>query len=281
MIEKAYAKINLGLNVIGKRKDGYHELDMVMVPVNIYDLVEVEMADETSFSCRYDVPWDETNIIYRTLDLLKKELGLNPKVRINITNNIPIQAGLGGSSSDAAAVLRCLNELLYLRLDKPSLAYLASRIGADVPFFVYQEPARVQGYGNIVNHVDLPDNYDAVLIKPDQGISTREAYGQLNLRTCDHPDMDMLMVALQKNENIRLGNSLEEPAFRLCPLIKDVKYECMALGYDKVLMSGSGSTVFVLVEKDRDSSELEKIMKKKFKFVERTEIITQQGIIGL
>ncbi len=275
MIEKAYAKINLGLNVIGKRKDGYHELDMVMVPIDIYDTVEVEPAETTSFECAYDVPWDERNIIYRVLELIRKELGVNAKVKIRITNRIPIQAGLGGSSSDAAAVLRCLNELLYLRLDKPSLAYLGSRIGADVPFFIYQKPARVQGFGNVLNHIDLPDNYDAVLIKPDQGISTKVAYDSLNLKVCDHPDMDKLMIALQKNENIKLGNSLEEPAFRLCPLIKDVKYECMALGYDKVVMSGSGSTVIVLVEKDRDTSELEKIMKNKFRFVERTKIITE------
>lgn len=120
MIEKAYGKINISIDVISKREDGYHNMDMIMVPIDLYDVIDIEIAQEGSYCCNYDLPYDESNIIYRCIELLRKEFGFKEQFSIKVTKNIPQEAGLAGGSTDGAAALRIVNKLLDLKLSKNS-----------------------------------------------------------------------------------------------------------------------------------------------------------------
>lgn len=275
MKRKAYGKINLGLNVIRRREDGFHDLDMIMAPIDLYDEIEMEVADETSFESDADLPWDSTNTIYRTLEVLKKAMGIRTRFRIRLEKNIPMAAGLAGGSADAAAVLHLVNDLLGFRLTDNQLAELGALVGSDVPFCVINRSARVQGRGERVIPFRIRKQYDVLLVKPDGGVSTKEAYRRLRLEKCPHPDMNRLMEALETGKPLNglMGNSLEESGFRLNIDSSDIKHECLALGYENSLMSGSGSTVFVLTGEGEDTSELEAIMKNKYNYVIKTKIL--------
>ena len=277
MKEEAYAKINLSLNVIARRPDGYHDLDMIMLPLTLSDTLWMEPAAETTFECNVPLPWDETNTIYKALEVVRKEIGLHARFRIKLEKRVPMEAGLGGGSADGAAALKLINKLLQFHLSDASLAYLASKIGSDVPFCIYNRPARVRGTGEKIEAFNIKKGYDFLLIKPEGGVSTAQAYKKLKLDKCPHPDIDAVMKAVRNHRKLNglLGNSLEDSAFALEREIWDIKHECIALGYENVLMTGSGSTVFVLTEKGEDISELEKIMKNKYSFVQKCEILAE------
>ena len=227
MKENAYAKINVALNVLGKRNDGYHELDMIMLPIDLHDTLYMEPSRQMSFESNVDLPWDETNTIYKVFEVLKKEWGLSAKFNIRLEKNIPMQAGLGGGSADAAAALRLINKLLQFNLTDGNLAYMATKVGADVPFCIYNRPARVRGFGERLEFFRLKKGYDILLIKPDGGVSTAEAFKKLNMKKCSHPDVDALLQALRNHTEINglLGNSLEESAFVLQRDTWDIKHE--------------------------------------------------------
>ncbi len=277
MIEKAYGKINISIDVISKREDGYHNMDMIMVPVDLYDVIEIEVAGKESYWCNDDLPYDESNIVYQCIELLRKEFGFKEQFSIKITKNIPQEAGLAGGSADGAAVLRMINQLLNLGLSISQLACLGKRIGADIPFCVYQKPARVRGIGDIVEPFELKVDYDVLLIKPEQGVDTKTAFEILDLNKCQHPDIDKVKEALIKNESLKdiLGNSLLYSAEKLSPQALQIIKECKEMGYKDVMMTGSGSTVFVLLEKQQDCKGLQQYMEEKYPFVLRTSVLTQ------
>ncbi len=277
MIEKAYGKINISIDVISKRQDGYHDMDMIMVPINLYDVIDIEVAEKESYWCNDDLPYDESNIIYQCIELLRKEHSFKEQFSIKITKNIPQEAGLAGGSADGAAALRIVNKLLNLNLSINQLACLGKKIGADIPFCVYQQTARVRGIGDIVEPFDLSVDYDVLLIKPEQGVDTKTAFEILDLEKCPHPDIEKVKYALINNEPLKdlLGNSLLYSAKRLVPEVFQIIKECKEMGYEDVLMTGSGSTVFVLLEKGQDCKDLHQFMQEKYPFVLRTSILTK------
>ena len=270
MKEFANAKINLGLDIIGEREDGYHLLDMVMVPLTLGDDIEIELSEEDCFTSNTSLGWDKGNLMYKAVDLLRKEYGIKEHFKIDLFKRIPMQAGLAGGSADCAAVLRAVNRLCGLDLSETELMKLGVRLGADVPYCIYNKPARVQGIGEIVLPIEVRNKYSILLVKPEEGVSTKEVYQLYD--SCRHVDIDRLVKQLSAGEKLSLGNVLEDSAFRLLPEIEAIKYLCITLGCDMSLMSGSGSCVFAIAENRDSLAPVFSYFKNIYKFVLLSEI---------
>lgn len=264
IIEKAPAKINLGLDVKGKREDGYHELDMIMASVDLSDRITVkEMPDETGIRLQSNssfVPLNKKNHAYKAAVLIKQTFHIQKGVEIFIDKKIPIAAGLAGGSSDAAATLRALNKLWQLNLSQEALAKLGEQIGSDVPYCVYGQTARVTGRGEYVKPIANAKKPWVILVKPDFGVSTPEIFRHVNSEMISHPDISSLEVAVMNGDidNVLtyMGNSLEDVTIDKHPLILKIKNRLLSSGADGVLMSGSGPTVFALCYHEKKARRL-------------------------
>ncbi len=255
ILEKAPAKINLSLDVLHKRTDGFHEVKMIMTTIDLADRVElVELpSDEIQIiSHNRFVPDDQRNLAYQAALLLKRRCGVKKGVSIAITKVIPVAAGLAGGSSDAAATLRGLNRLWKLGLSLDELAELGAEIGSDVSFCVYGGTALATGRGEKIQHIDTPPHCWVVLAKPTIGVSTADVYRNLNLNAVSHPDVEGMIDGI-KGQNFEqicglLGNVLESVTLKMYPEVANIKDQMKRFGADAVLMSGSGPTVFGLVQ---------------------------------
>ncbi|MFW6283811.1 MAG: 4-(cytidine 5'-diphospho)-2-C-methyl-D-erythritol kinase [Desulfosalsimonas sp.] len=253
---QAPAKVNLFLDVLGKRADGYHEISSLMCPIGIHDTVRLscEPADspDITVACNHPcVPSGQVNLAWAAAAAFFAETGLAAQTAISIDKHIPAGAGLGGGSSDAAAVLTGLNRLFENPIPNHRLMRLGLGLGADVPFFLYGRPAIAAGIGEKLSPFSGLPRLNLVLIYPGHPVSTAEVYKKLNL-------------ALTKNKKIhtkftfksgweadfagRLYNALEPPAMQLCPEIRQAKQSLMDFGASQALMSGSGSSVFGLFD---------------------------------
>ena len=257
LMEKAPAKINLTLDVLYKRPDQFHEVEMIMTTVVLADRIELEEKKEDAikiFSHNRYVPDDERNLAYQAAALLKRRYHIKQGVAITIEKNIPVAAGLAGGSSDAAATLRGLNKLWKLGLSLDELAEIGSEIGSDVSFCVYGGTALATGRGEKIKHLASPPKCWVVLAKPVMGVSTADIYKRLNLQEVNHPNVAKMIEAIEKHdysmvcENV--GNVLEQVTLSLYPEVSNIKNQMKKFGADAVLMSGSGPTVFGLVEYD-------------------------------
>lgn len=257
LLIKAPAKINLSLDVLHKRNDGFHELEMVMTTIDLADRVELELLDEDRIiiqsQTRY-VPDDERNLAYKAAKLIKDRFSIKNGVSIKIDKNIPVAAGLGGGSSDAAAVLRGVNKLWNLQLSVEELAELGADIGSDVSFCVYGGTALAKGKGEIITPLPAPPKCWVILGKPSIGVSTGEIYEKLDLNNINHPNTEAMIDAIHTNDYQKmcdhLNNVLESVTLELYPEVKQIKDDMKRFGADAVLMSGSGPTVFALVQHD-------------------------------
>ena len=254
---RAPAKINLGLRVVGKRSDGYHLLDTIMVPVSLYDEIDVRKVRATSkkqagdapikITCDHpDVPQGEENIVYRAAQLILKKTHRAQPISIHIKKNIPVGAGLGGGSSDAAATLVGLNRLFKLRLSVATLKKMALSLGADVPFFIQARPMRAQGIGEQLRPLrDLP-HFWAVIIYPGFPVSTAWVYGNLGRKLTKPIVNTSIAPSLKSFDGFTrpLENDLEGVTLKRYPKIGVLKQKLLHEGALRVLMSGSGSSVF-------------------------------------
>jgi 4-diphosphocytidyl-2-C-methyl-D-erythritol kinase len=255
---KAPAKINLTLDVLSKRPDGYHEVEMVMTTVDLADRVDLTLLDsgEIALDCSASfVPDDMRNHAYKAATLLKERYQVRQGVRIYIDKQIPVAAGLAGGSSDAAATLRGLNRLWNLGLSLDELAELGAEIGSDVPFCVYGGTALARGRGEKITHLTSPAACWVILAKPPIGVSTADVYGNLRVQQiANHPPTEQMLRAIRNQDFAlmcdSLGNVLEEVTLSLYPQVRQIKELMAASGADGVLMSGSGPTVFALVQKE-------------------------------
>ena len=279
MKERAFAKINLCLDVVGRRDDGYHELKMVMVPITFYDILEMNFADETSLSLdRSYLPVNEKNTIIKAIRVMQERYGFTQNFACNLSKHIPTRAGLAGGSADAAAAIRMMNRLLRLNLSDEELIETGKLVGADVPFCILNKPALVEGIGEKIMPFRCRPDFEILLVKPRKGVSTKEAFEIVDSQETEHPDCIALMNALIMNdyEGIvrNLGNSLEPAAVQLVHEIRSVKNRLTEMGFDGVLMSGSGSTVFGITKDRRLIDEsMDQLRKEKY-FVRKTEIYT-------
>ena len=255
---KAPAKINLSLDVLYKRPDGYHEVKMVMTTIDLADRIELIPLPEEDVirivSQNRFVPDDCRNLAYQAAKLMKETFSIRQGVAISIAKHIPVAAGLAGGSSDAAATLRGLNKLWQLGLTVRELAELGAQIGSDVAFCVYGGTAVATGRGEIITPIPSPPPCWVVLAKPPIGVSTADVYRNLQLENVCHPDVDAMVKAIERQDYegiCRLvGNVLEEVTLKKYPEVAHIKEQMKRFGADAVLMSGSGPTVFGLIEHD-------------------------------
>ncbi|QXJ38400.1 4-diphosphocytidyl-2-C-methyl-D-erythritol kinase [Parageobacillus caldoxylosilyticus] len=254
---KAPAKINLSLDVLHKRPDGYHEVKMVMTTIDLADRIElIPRADDAIqiISQNRFVPDDHRNLAYQAAKLLKETFSIKQGVAISITKHIPVAAGLAGGSSDAAATLRGLNKLWNLGLTLDELAELGAQIGSDVSFCVYGGTAIATGRGEKITPIPSPPPCWVVLAKPSIGVSTAEVYRNLKVKEVVHPDVDAMVEAIGRQDYFAIcqlvGNVLEEVTLKMHPEVAHIKEQMRRFGADAVLMSGSGPTVFGLVQHD-------------------------------
>lgn len=250
---KARAKINLSLDVLGKRGDGYHEILTVMQALELHDVLEVELlpGEIRVESSDPEVPPGPGNIVYRAAGLIRREYGCTRGARIYIHKNIPVAAGLAGGSTDAAAALRALNELWELNIGEGEIFRLGEMLGSDVPFCLLGKAALAGGRGEVLTPLPPFSGLGVVLVKPPFGVSTARIYGLYD--TCPPgpgPDTGALIGALKKRDVPAvaglMGNVLERVTSSLHPEIMDIKNALLAAGAAGALMSGSGPAVFGL-----------------------------------
>lgn len=261
---KAPAKINLTLDTLYKRPDGYHEVEMVMTTVDLADRLELTLlaSNEIRLECSASfVPDDARNHAYKAAQLLKDKYGVKQGVCIYIHKQIPVAAGLAGGSSDAAAALRGLNKLWGLDLSLNELAVVGAQIGSDVPFCVYGGTALATGRGEKIEHLGAPPPCWVILAKPPIGVSTADVYGNLQINEhMKHPQtIDMIRAIETQDFSLMcrsLGNVLEDVTLRLYPQVEQIKHLMSAMGADGVLMSGSGPTVYGLVQKEAKAQRI-------------------------
>ncbi|WLR50900.1 4-(cytidine 5'-diphospho)-2-C-methyl-D-erythritol kinase [Bacillus tianshenii] len=255
ILVKAPAKINLALDVLHKRDDGFHEVEMIMTTVDLADRIELEDNNsgiiKLSSQNRF-VPNDERNLAFQAAKLLKDRYHINRGLNISMAKTIPVAAGLAGGSSDAAAVLRGLNQLWNLGLSLDELAELGSEIGSDVSFCVHGGTALATGRGEKIKKLPSPPSCWVILAKPTIGVSTAEVYKHLDLSKVEHPDVEGMIEAIEEKnfEKMcsRVGNVLETVTFKRYPEVQALKEQIQRFGADAVLMSGSGPTVFALAQ---------------------------------
>ncbi len=260
---KAPAKINLTLDVLYKRPDNFHEVEMVMTTVDLADRISLESREDGEIqiiSTDNFVPNDHRNFAYQAARLIKDTYGIRQGVSITIEKEIPIAAGLAGGSSDAAATLKGLNELWDLGLSIDELAELGAKIGSDVSFCVYGGTALATGRGEKIKELPAPPNCWVVLAKPKIGVSTAEVYGGLKVEGLEHPNTKQMIQAIETKDYellcSSLGNVLETVTFKLHPEVVMLKEQMKRFGADATLMSGSGPTVFGLVDSEARVSRI-------------------------
>ena len=261
---RAYAKINLGLEVIQRREDGYHELVTILQTVSLYDEIGVGSAEALTLHC--DRSWMDgrSNLVWKAADLLQKESGTQMGAAMNLVKTIPISAGLGGGSSDAAAALRCLNDLWGLNINNTRLAELASHLGSDVPFFLQGGTQMATGRGELLEPLCTPKGQWLVLVSPDIRVPRKTPLLYENLGPRDFSDGSM---TTRLAETLRVGgalptdcivNAFERAAHEMFPGLDRHRKAMLEAGAEQVHLSGSGPSLFTLMESKCEGEALQK-----------------------
>ncbi|MGE7828809.1 4-(cytidine 5'-diphospho)-2-C-methyl-D-erythritol kinase [Paenibacillus sp. NPDC093718] len=256
--EKAPAKINLMLDVLHKRPDGFHEVEMVMTMIDLADRLEMSEQKRDTIIITSQagyIPLDEKNLAFQAARLIKERYDVRQGVHIHLDKKIPVAAGLAGGSSDAAATLRGLNRLWGLGIPQEELLALGAELGSDVPFCVTGGTALATGRGEVLTPIPNPPQCWVIVAKPPINVSTAEVYGRLRSEQIQrHPSAERMVEALTQGSFQQmcqsLGNVLEEVTLKMHPEVQQLKEGMLKLGADGALMSGSGPTVFGLVSKE-------------------------------
>ena len=284
---RAYAKVNLALDVVRKREDGYHDLEMIMAPITLHDLIYINVIDEgiEIESNSKIVPTDQRNIMYKVAQLIQERYGLKKGVKIFVYKHIPTQAGLAGGSADGAAVIKAMNKLFHLNLSYEEMAALGKEVGADIPFCIYEKTAFVEGVGEKLQFIDEPFEAYLLLVKPKKGVSTQKAFTSLDLSKVKHQDCRKMKKGIEMNDYQavidNLQNTLELPSIKMVPQIKEIKKEMMKLGFDGALMSGSGSCVFGITRNQEIMNKGYEFFRKRYFFVRKSKILNKEENLGI
>lgn len=267
---KAMGKLNLGLDVVGRRPDGYHEVRMVMQTVNLYDRIELTAISEPGISITTNLsflPTDASNIVYKAADLLIKEFGIQSGLSISLEKHIPVAAGMAGGSADAAAVLYGMNRMFSLGLSQKQLMERGVKLGADVPYCIVRGTALCEGIGEIVTSLPALPACSFLIAKPPVSISTKAVYERLDRTPLDfHPDIDGIVTDIQAGDLPamcgKLGNVLEKVTAKKYPRITEVKDFIREQGALVSLMTGSGSAVYGIFETEEEAQKGASALKK-------------------
>ena len=264
---KSYAKINISLRVKSKMENGYHELDSIMVPIELHDSIVISPLYNRNDSFVTVDDFSNGLIHYNlagsAIDALEKKYGVHKCFRIYIHKVIPMQAGLGGGSSNAAFTLRAINQILKLGASDEELIEIATPLGADIPFFIKCQPSRCGGIGEKIQPIEIKNNYHVLIVKPNEGVSTKECFKIADNKPYPEVDVDKVVEALRIGDDDMLaeymGNSLQPSAIELVPEIQTIIDYLKEQGLKLVMMSGSGSSVFAL---STDKSILKRVQKQ-------------------
>jgi 4-diphosphocytidyl-2-C-methyl-D-erythritol kinase len=267
---QAPAKINLYLDVLGRRPDGYHDLKMIMQAISLYDEICISKTESgIQVDCNYlYVPTGEKNIAYKAAKLMLEKFDIKQGVNISIKKQIPVAAGLAGGSSDAAAVMKGISELFNLKIDEQSLAVLGRDVGADVPFCIIGGTAIAEGVGEKLTTLKPFSQVPIVLVKPDFGVSTAYIFKKYNHFSAQSPDSKTLIEALAEKDVYKVGknlyNALEAVTAEEYPIIKEIKEILNNYGSAGSLMSGSGPTVFGIFDNSKKAVDAYNSLRGKY-----------------
>ena len=267
---KARAKINLGLDVVRKREDGYHEVRMIMQMINLYDRITLRRSTEPGIRVTTNLPYlpvNEDNLVYRAAKLLMEEFKVTEGAEIELQKYIPVAAGMAGGSSDAAAVMVGVNRIFHLGLTKKQLMERGVKIGADVPFCIMRGTALAEGIGEVLTPLPAMPHCSLVIAKPKIHVSTKFVYGNLKVNELkEHPDIDGQVQALREGslEQLvaKMGNVLETVTVPAYPVIDEIKKTMLKNDAMGAMMSGSGPTVFGIFEREERAQEVCRLLKK-------------------
>lgn len=267
---KARAKINLGLDVVRKREDGYHEVRMIMQMINLYDRITLRRSTEPGIRVTTNLPYlpvNEDNLVYRAAKLLMEEFKITEGAEIELQKYIPVAAGMAGGSSDAAAVMVGVNRIFHLGLTKKQLMERGVKIGADVPFCIMRGTALAEGIGEVLTPLPAMPHCSLVIAKPKIHVSTKFVYGNLKANELkEHPDIDGQVQALREGslEQLvaKMGNVLETVTVPAYPVIDEIKRTMLKNDAMGAMMSGSGPTVFGIFEREERAQEVCRLLKK-------------------
>ena len=263
IVLKSYGKINLGLDVLRRREDGYHEVRMIMQTVGLYDVLTMKKRkdDKIEMTCNLSfLPTDERNLVYKAVKLIKDKYHIKDGVEINLSKRIPVAAGMAGGSSNCAAALKGMNQLFDLGLSIDELCEIGVTLGADVPYCIWGGTALSEGIGEKLSRVDaMPDCY-ILIAKPGISVSTKYVYTTLDLNTDTvHPDIDGMKKALEDGNlygiTERMGNVLQDVTIPAYPEVERIKEQMKTLGAVNAMMSGSGPTVFGIFDNEEKAQE--------------------------
>ena len=268
MIDFPCAKINLGLNIVEKRNDGYHNLQTVFLPVQLCDALEIKTMSEkfpSDTNCDLKVSGDEIccneadNLVVKAYNMLAADYEI-PRIHAHLYKRIPSQAGLGGGSSDAAFMLKLLDQRFRINAGNAELEKYAARLGADCPFFINAEPAYAEGIGEILSPVEITDNtlsgYTLVIVKPQVSVSTKEAFAGITPRMPEVSCREIVAMPIEQWKGL-LTNDFEESVFAQYPELQDIKNKLYETGAAYAQMSGSGSSIFGIFKTTPDNATIQ------------------------
>ncbi len=267
---KALAKINLGLDVVRRREDGYHEVRMIMQTIHLYDRLKITKTKTPGIEIHSNLPFlpvNENNLVYKAGKLLMDEFGIREGVRVDLLKRIPVAAGMAGGSSDAAAMLYGINQLFGLKLSRQALMERGVTIGADVPYCLMRGTALAEGIGEKLKQLPPMVKCPVLIAKPQISVSTKFVYQNLKLdEHMVHPDIDTLIQDI-RNKDLQaaardMGNVLETVTIPNYPVIAQIKEQMMHSGAVNSMMSGSGPTVFGLFENEKQAKKAYDDMKQ-------------------
>lgn len=270
---KSNAKINIGLDVVRKREDGYHELDMIMIPIDLYDIIDVEISDEPgelSISTnKKEIPVDSSNIMAKVYNKFYEKSGIEKKkMSIYLEKNIPFSAGLGGGSGNGAEIIKFLNSYHGNRFSEEELINMTMNIGADIPFFIVNKSARVKGIGEKIEIIENNSDFRIILVKPNFGINTKYAYSLVaDLKEKKRVNIEEIVVGLKNRDISKIENNIENSIWQAVREKDEnvINFEkILKQEKEKFYMSGSGSCYFIIVNKEI-SEEIYLKMVEKFK----------------
>lgn len=277
---KAYGKINIALEVVGKREDGYHLLRMIMQNIDLYDLIELneKRSNDITIECNKPyVPKDDRNLAYKAARLFMDTYKINRGIHIDIVKNIPVAAGLAGGSTNAAAVLKALNEMFAVGASEQDLMDLGVKLGADIPYCIKGGTCLCEGIGEKISELKSFKDKILVLVKPPFGVSTKDVYGAIDINKIFKKVLvNELIEAIEKDDLLfvakNMKNHLENVTLRRHPLIIKIKEDMIKMGSIGSMMSGSGPTVFGFFDDMLKAQSCYERMKKQFNdvFITRT-----------
>ena len=270
MIIKSFAKINLSLKILSRREDNYHNLEMVNLPIELHDVIELDTLpyyNDTYITCDdMRLMSARSNLCTRAVAMMREHYGFKENFMIHIHKEIPFSAGLGGGSSNGAMVMRALNQMLHIKASEEDLAKIGVHLGADVPYFFFGKPAKVEGIGEIITPITPKRVYHCLIVKPDIGLSTKDVYEASERFEKEEIDTAKVIQCLEEGDELgvarAMGNDLFRPAVSLCPVVGEIVGRLRKDGFPIAAMSGSGSAVFALSLDQKKLKEEAKIFEK-------------------